>query len=609
MSIKSTLALLTLVVIAALYIFLAERNRFSTDERRQTVRQALRFEPEDMSLLRIDTPSGLFIVEKTNSLWRLMHPVQAPADAGTVLRILDTLAGLRKSEIITVEQQRTLKLDTADYGFNPPRAKITLGDGRQTVVLLIGRDAPGGHQLYIKREDLGEIMVTSRDIITVLPGSVLDLRDRRLFGVQPGRVRRIEWQSKDKLFYATKDEDEHWQIERPVTARGSGSVIRQWLDQLYEFRVHEFIADSVAAGSLYGFDEPIVQISLYADKRVMPQTLKIGRSADINQSAYYAMIAGQDTVFTITAEVFKWLMTDTATFRDSRLLAIPAPHISFIQVSREDRVIELARTTQDVWEVIKPKRITADDYKIQRLLSTWTGAQVEQYINPPIADPGIYGLSKEKLSIRFSTQVPISGAAPQPLDRDALFLIGDTNANGNVYISPFPPAYVMELSGKLLEEISLDTLMYRNPVILTVAPTSVRRLVQRAGKEELAVERTDSGFRALTSREIPDANAVDQILKTIARLQVVEYIEEDPLDLEKYGLQEPIRQLIIGLTGTTGFNKVLLFGNQSASGDYYVMVQGNDVVFTLPAETAGILLKPVAGAPVPAGITQPSGIE
>jgi len=368
MSVKSTLFLLAAVILFALYIQFGERTRETLDERKAAARMAFRFDPEVVRSLRIETPSGVYVLELTNTNWRIASPVQAPADASTILRMLDTLSSVRKSEVITAEEQQSLQIDPAQYGFFSPRAQLSVDDGIAPFTVLIGRDAPGGKSMYLKRADMPDIIVANRDLLSVLPASVLDLRDRRLFSGQPGRVRRLEWTTRDQAFHASRNAEDQWNMDRPVQARASGSAIRQWLERIFEFRVLDFVAESVAAGSLYGFDEPAVQLAIFMENRPAPSVLKIGRAADAGETTYFASMVGQDTVFTVERAILDALKIDSFELRDRQVVPIPAMNIQFIQISDGQRLLQLVRNTQSVWEVTSPKRFVAHDQHVQRLL-------------------------------------------------------------------------------------------------------------------------------------------------------------------------------------------------------------------------------------------------
>lgn len=605
MSPRTTIALLCTVVAVGLYIQFGERRRENSDERKMAARLAVKFDPDAVTRLHIDTPSGLFILERTNHAWRLTSPVQAQADASAVLRIIDTLAGLRKSEIITAEEMRSLDIRAEDYGFYPPRATISLQIGDDSVVMLIGRDSASHQQLYMKRDNSDDIIVTSRDILAALPSSVLDIRDRRLFNGQPGRIRRIELTAGDRLFSASRNEEDQWNIDRPVFARGTSSTIRQWLDRLFEFRIADFIADSVAAGSLYGFDQPTAQVSLLADSLATPQVLKIGRAADVDETSYYATLVGQDAVFTVSRDVVDLLKKDTAEFRDNRLLAIPLMNIGFIQLSDGERILQMARNTQQVWEVISPKRFVADEGKIQGLLSTWSGAMVQEFIDSPVAGEANFGISDASPTLRLAQQLPAAAPANGQTNNhvaanevlDVTIQFGNSSETGGLFIAKAGNPTVMRIARKFLETFTLNPLDFRDPVILTIEPADIRRINQILGTADITVERTGQVFRAKSPQEVANATGIDDIVDTVSHLVAARLVEEDPLDLAAYGLDKPVRQVVLGLSGSSGINKVILIGSEAEPGETFVMIQGNDMVFTLPDAVINVLTRPVASPP------------
>ncbi len=604
MNTRTTMLLLAAVLALGAYIQFGERGRDTMEQRRANARLALRFEPEDVTALRIDTPAGLFTLVQSNAVWRITSPSRGPADGNAVMRLLDTMAALRRSEIITAGEQVSLGLDPAEYGFAPPRARITLDIPGRTMTLLIGRDAPGGDQVYLMLEGQPDILVTSRDLIAALPGSLLDLRDRRLFGSQPGRIRRIEIEARDRIFHAYRTEEEQWMIERPAPARGANSEIRQWLDRLYEFRITEFVADSVAAASLYGFEDPYIQIALASDPKALPHVLKIGRPADVNNSSFYAMIVGQEAVFTVDQATVEWLRYDPAGFRDPRVMTIPAVAITYIQMSEGDRTLVLQRSTQQIWEVTAPKRLTADDRKVQQLLGAWTAARAIAFNDPPPTTDQTASLPSARRTILFArsprTAPNGTNAAPASPDAEVVITLEGTNDAGHILVQATPFTSVLEIDADTVREFSVNPMDFRDPLVLAIDSAQVRRITQRSGPRESTVERTNQLFRATSPRESADADAVDLVLNALGRLNALRFVEEDPRDLAPYGLDAPARQLVIGLAYGDAINRVIAFGH-SKDGETFATIQGSDAVFTLPDDRVERLMTPVARAlePVP----------
>jgi len=605
MSPRTTILLLAAVILMGAYIQFGELRRDNTDERKAAARLAVKFDPDNVTGLRLESPAGLFMLVKTNHSWRLISPVQANADDTSILLILDTLAGLRRSEMISPEEMRELDIDVSDYGFYPPRVKIGITGSNVDLEILIGRDAPGGKQLYVKHSNMDEIIVTSRDILATLPNSALDIRDRRLFSGHPGGIKRIELQAGDKILHAARNETDQWNIDRPIFSRGASGVIRQWLDGLYDFRIEDFIADSVAAGSLYGFDTPTAQLSLLTDSRSVPQILKIGRAADVAETTYYATMVGQDAVFSVSQHVVDWLRKNLSDFRDNRLLAMPAMNIGFIEMTDGERILQLARGTQNIWEVISPKKFVADDMKIQRLISTWSGAKVNRFIDNPALETNDLTITDSKTSIRFALQTPSPAVVTAPGGNtnnhqvvnenvDVTFIIGRTNESPSVVIAMAGSAYLMEVSSTLLDAFTLNPIEFRDPVILSIMPGELRRISQKSEKLDTMVERTNILFRTKSPQEVPDPGSIEEIIAETTRLIAARLVEEDPPDLSIYGLETPSRQLVLGLSGTAGINKVIQFGNSTGDGETYAKIQGTDMVFTLTDRVVNTLMKPVA---------------
>ncbi|HMP95557.1 MAG TPA: DUF4340 domain-containing protein [Kiritimatiellia bacterium] len=588
---RFTLGLLLAVSLLGGYIYFADRHRDNSEQRRLAARLAFRINPEEVTGIRIDTPAGRFAVTLTNEQWRLIHPVSAAADGNAVMRILDAIAAARWSQSISAAEQRALPLTAEQFGFNPPRATLVMETATSAITLSIGRDAPGGQHVYVQRADTPEVFVVARGLLNALPVNAIDLRDRRLIGIPPGRVRRLEWQSPDAMLQLVRGDGDGWYIERPVRSRAAETAVRQWLHRLYEFRIHDFVAESVAAGSLYGFDHPERQLTLTGDPGHPSYVLKIGHAIEGEEGLYYATVAGQDHVFSVGDDVVEWLSPELRVFRDHQVLAIAPGEIDgFTMQSGEWRLVA-NRGTQGVWEVTAPKRFQAHEPRIQTLLSAWTDVLVSRFIDPPITDYEPFGLHITNRIITFRRSD--SAAA----EREWRFVLGGANEQGDLYIAAPVSGQVMEVPGRLATTFSIDPLDYRDPVILTLEPESVQRITQRGPWRERVVERQTHFFRPTDSTFAPDTDAIDLVLFHAAQLVAVRFIEEDPPDLTRYGLSPPRRQIIFGLSA--GINRVLLIGDDANDDEFYAMRQGTDIVFTLARAAVEALLKPVANPIAP----------
>lgn len=592
-SYTTTLLFIVALVMAA-YIYFFDRHRDSVAVRREIARMAFHFDPSEAVGLHIETPGARYALSATNGDWRIVQPVSGPADNNAVLRILDNLADLRWVQMISPGDTSASDVNEGHLGFNPPRVSLAIQFGSDSMEVQVGRDTPSGHQMYLKRSGLQDIFVVNRDLLKALPASLLDLRDRRLVSIPPARIRHIEWKSSDRgEFSASRDENEQWAIESPVHARGSGSEIRQWLDELYDLSMLEFIAESVAAGSLYGFDQPLVELSLFGGAASTPCVLRVGRAVDYTQSEYYASLAGQDAVFSISGTSLALLSPDLDRLRDHRLMTIQPNEISHIEMIDHDRNLVLARNTHRVWEVVAPKRFLASGIFVHQLLDKWTGATVNRFIDKEDVDMSAAGLDTTNriiaLSRRTIERAETLAASGKP---DFAVTIGTPIDGGFFYARNMADGELLRLPGELLESFVVDPMLWRDPVVLALNSTNIHRIIQVLGDSRWEVEKSNNTFRATMPQTVPVGDAIDSLLGVAERVVAARFIAEDVMDLASYGLDKPHAQIILGMV-SAGINRVLLIGGALPGGQHYATIQGSDVVFIISEDNANRFLRPI----------------
>ena len=267
MRFKTTLLLFMATLGLGAFIWFVDRKADTTERRENRARYALRVDAAHVKALNIVVGDLQIDCEKQGKRWLITKPVKTRADAGEVERILDELTRLPRGEVITAAEQKKQNLAEADYGFDPPRARIVLRTEQRDVAVLIGRDAALGGALYIKEEGQPDIISTGTNILAALPRDVVDLRDRRVFEGFPADVTSISMRRPEGFLQLVRDAQGMWRIQKPLSARAAGPAVQELLDGLFELRVDEFVADSFEAASLYGLDEPLAQVTLGTEKQ------------------------------------------------------------------------------------------------------------------------------------------------------------------------------------------------------------------------------------------------------------------------------------------------------------------------------------------------------
>lgn len=574
----TTLTLLVAVLALGSYVWFVERKADSTDRRREMARRALRFDPDKVKSVRIVTDRLQAVVEKQGDQWRLTSPMPARADAGEVSRILDNLELLDRGEVITSRQQRKRQLALADFGLDQPRARIVLDEGDRELTLLIGRDTPLGGNLFIKEASDSSVLTASTNLLADLPASVAALRDRRLFLGFPGESTRLDLKRRDGLLQLARDPSATWRVQKPFVGRAAYDAVQDLLDALYAARAADFVADTFAAASLYGLDEPAAQITIVGDPKYGEQVLLLGKPVEGRPDQVYATVQGTEAVIAVDQKLLAAVAVKAEELRDQRLFTLPAYDIGYIEVREGERSLKLARQEDGVWSLTEPRQFQAHDERVQAILSEWTGLRVETFIDQPGTNLAALGFAPPARRITFARRAPSAG------DETATLLVSSQAADaGLITVQLLGEETLYRVRDDGLRALPMDPLYYRDLAVLQLDPASVRSVtVQAEGREQGAMrDAPTNGFRAAAAGTELATPAVDALIAAASRLQAVAYVEENPVDLAAYGLDAPEAVVTLGLTGEGAISKSILLGAEASPGTVYALVRGLDVVFTL----------------------------
>ena len=230
-------------------------------------KRVVRLAPGDVDALRVSLDGATLVaVERggdpteqaepsgADPAWRLIEPVQEPADSARILRLIQDVAFSRAVEFFDGE------VDAAKTGLDAPVVELTLAAGERTERVAFGRAEEG---VYAQ--------VEGRDVVFEVPQRVLDSVPRELFAyrfkkvLEVGQtVDRIDlYFPRDGLAYAFSRSGDGWAAEAEDVEVTSFRVE----DVLYAVRsldasdAEEPDVDLVSVG----LEPPWVRVTLRAD--------------------------------------------------------------------------------------------------------------------------------------------------------------------------------------------------------------------------------------------------------------------------------------------------------------------------------------------------------
>ncbi len=591
-------ALFLVAAALAAYIAFVERRGETTDQKRERARRAVRFDPDRVDWLRVESTGGVIECRREGGEWFMVAPTRAPADAGGIQRILFGLETLPRGAVITAADRRARNAVWADYGLEKPRATFALGGGGGEITLHVGLDTPLA-ELYVRVGEGEELLTTSTNLLGLIPAGAADLRDRALFHGSPSDIRRLQIKRADGFLQFARGEQGEWTLQQPVAGRADRAAVEQALELLLRARIQEFVRDGTTETAPYGFDDSAIEVTLDSGgSGSAGATVQLGRPTETNPELLYARFKGSDSVVAVASALRSHLAVRTDDWRDRRLLPWDPGEIVALRIARGDRELAFQRGTNG-WDIASPAAGEGDPAAVEALLREWTSTRIEEFLDtaptgappPSIESPlcrVILGLGAAAAPTNAPPPVPAPPPRPERVSV-TVDVAAAASVPGFVLARVAPPGAFFHIRPKADVFTGTDPLPYRRRDLLALPREDILRLTLVHGGTEQAVEQDAAGtWTAATPGAAVLKPALERRLAVLARLRAAGLIAENPASLAPYGLDPPVAALSVGLRGEAGLVKTLLIGRSTGSGTY-AMIRGQDVVFVVDDETAAVL--------------------
>ncbi len=198
-------------------------------------------EPADVAALWIKRPGEVESrVRRSQRGWRLVEPLDWPGDPSTLDAMARALSQMKSRGRIEDPAE------AAVYGLADDAILVSFRAGSKTRGLRIGRETPLGPNVYVALVGPGDepeaIHMISSAHAAVFDRGTEDLRDRRVLGVEPAKVERVEIASGGRAL-ALEREGEGWVIVEPERLEADAAKVGRLLSDLSVLRAEAFVAE------------------------------------------------------------------------------------------------------------------------------------------------------------------------------------------------------------------------------------------------------------------------------------------------------------------------------------------------------------------------------
>jgi hypothetical protein len=238
---------------------------------------ALSFDQTKVTSLELASDSQTIRLEKSDNEWKLVKPVQAPADFVSVNGVIGQLQSAQMTAL--KERPEELK-DLKQYGLDKPAVVATLGMGATSMKFELGKEADTG-SVWGRDPARAAVFSINNGVAMELQKKVEDFRRKEVFDFRPFNTTRFEITrgKETRAFERVKGTGENavdtWKQVAPEAKTVDSSNLEGALLDFSNLRAESFVA---AAGAATGHNNPASVVVVKFDDGKKEERVVFGSS-------------------------------------------------------------------------------------------------------------------------------------------------------------------------------------------------------------------------------------------------------------------------------------------------------------------------------------------
>jgi hypothetical protein len=354
MRLRNTLILGLVLVALGSYVYFVEFERAAKESKKETL---FDFDQSQVQAVTLKYPDREIALEKIGGAWKLVRPVEAPADESATNNLVRAIANCEITKRLD-----EVPADLKPFGLEAPDVVIHVKlESGELPEIRVGKTTPVGFSTYVQRADDPKVLLTSSAFHSGMEKQVRDLRDKQILRFEDADVRKIAVVGPDRNILLVRVGDD-WKIEQPSSYPADPSTVRSFLSTLRTARATDFPDENPANLQPYGLDAPRLSVTLFVGKDEEQKQFFIGKQA--KQDTIYIKTSSRPTVYEVSDWVYHDLDKGLNDFRDKTVLAFD-----------KDAITEVA---------IVPAG--GESFTLQRKDKTWRLSGAEEQVNAAKAD-------------------------------------------------------------------------------------------------------------------------------------------------------------------------------------------------------------------------------
>jgi len=599
---RTTLVLAAITLGVFAYLRFVEMKQPSTEEAKRQAQNVVKFDRNKINGIVIQNGDEKIEMRRRDNRWRLETPIKDQTDSSLIENLLSDLENWQRDGTISAKEIEADKNKLTEYGLNKPKLRLKLIGQDRPPEILFGKDAALEGKMYVRFEDSRETFLAGQSVKKDIDKKPEEFRDRKLTDLITAQVSRIILKMPAGEMELQKKAD-HWEIVKPLRARGDDQKINDLIAQITTARIQQFVADDHGDLSPYGLVEPRGAITLFTQADKPGQLMQIGGIPENEKDQTYVRFALRGFVYTVPKKIEEILNTKPDDLRDRHLVRIDTNVLDRITIEAPGKgKVVLARKDEN-WTITNRQNTPANSREIRRFIDTLQDERVTKFVEDVASNLAKYGLDKPQLQLTFSSfaseNTAETKAGEQPFATVAFGKVDGENVYARLADEPF----VVALRRGLLDQISTDPLQWQELSIFKFKPEQIHRLSVITDKEFLLERGENNQWRRLKGSGEINQNNVQSLLNTLSNLHAVRWLEATP---PQHGFEKP--QLVVTFTtlpDDKASHKVTI-GSGTSDGTWFARVDEREGAFVLSNPDLNTLKLPLVSQPMRSPSPSPS---
>jgi hypothetical protein len=581
------LAMIALGVLAYLRFF--EMKQPSTGEAKRQVQNVVNFDRNKISGIVIQNGDEKIEMQRRDNKWRLEAPIKDQADSSLIESLLSDLENWQKDGTISAKEIETDQGKLNEYGVNTPKLRLKLIGQDRPPAILFGKDAALEGKMYVRFENSKETFLAGQSVKKDIDKKSEEFRDRKLTGLITAQVTRVTLKTPAGEMELQKKGD-HWDIVKPLRARGDDQKIADLIAQITTARIQQFVADDHGDLHGYGLAEPRGALTLFTQDDKQGQLLQIGGVPEKEKDQRYVRFAPRGFVYTVPKKIEEILSTKPDDLRDRHLVRVDTNILDRITIAPADKTKILLARKGENWTIASLNNTPANSGEIRRFIDTLQNERVTKFVEDVGSNLAKYGLDQPQLQLTFSSfaseNTAETKAGEQPF---ATIAFGKVDGD-NVYARLADEPFIVAVRRGLVDQIFTDPLQWQELSIFKFKPEQIHRF-SIARDKELWMERDEKKqWRWLKgSGEINQAN-VQSLISALANLHAVRWLGTPA---PRHGLDKPQLTLTFMYGPESKDSSTLTVGSHTEDGMWCAHVDGREGTFVISNSDLNALKLPL----------------